>query len=208
MGGIDRIITNEITEKDVHTFRLDIDYSGRPEIIYMIDSPDAKDIKIYTERGSVKFKQEVMGSRTVLKFANPTRYYVLAYSKPNFVQFDQGIYHYVDTWADTGENLIVYGLPPYSVIDSCNYDWSKSKTSSNHLILDGRITGRFTTELMYRIDSAKFSEEDLLMVNDYIIDQIGFLTPPNLRDVLARSAELLDWLQRFQALAGLLSYFT
>ena len=80
MGGFDRVIINEIIENDINIFRLDCDFSGRPEIIYGIDSSDATDIQLYTEKGPVKYNQELIGSRTVLKFKNPKKYYVLVYS--------------------------------------------------------------------------------------------------------------------------------
>src|SRR5688500_11951893 len=105
MGALNCVIINEISNGDVHTFRFE--QSEREQIVYGIDVPNARDIRVYSNKGRVKFAQDAVGSRTVVRFDNRTGYYALAYTKPNLVKNDEGTYSYSEVWDTPGRSLIV-----------------------------------------------------------------------------------------------------
>ncbi len=205
MGALNCIIINEISDGSVHTFRLD--QSDRETTVYGIDTPDAQDISVYSERGRIRFTQEIVGSRTAVRFSNRAGYYALTYTKPNFIKNDGGIYSYSETWDVVGRSLIVFALPPYSVLVSANQEWQTSKTKENNLLLDLIFNGALKTEFQFQINSMEFTKSDFQLTNGANLP-IGFFYEPGfLKNVVAKSEELLDWLQRFQALYQLVIPF-
>jgi len=205
MGALNCIIINEVSDTGVHTFRLD--QSDRGNIVYGIDTPDARDISIYSEGGPIKFSQEVIGSRTAVRFSNRSGYYALTYTKPNLIKNDNGIYSYSETWDASGRSLIVFALPPYSVLVSANQEWQMSRTKENNLLLDLIFNGTLKTDFLFQVNSMEFAKSGFQLTNGANLP-IGFFYEPHfLKNVIAKSADLLDWLQRFQALYQLLIPF-
>jgi len=103
--------------------------------------------------------------------------------------------------------LVVFALPAYSVLLSANQTWTISKTENDNLLLDLIGTGTLKTDLQYQINSVAFAKQNVPLTDSNQL-QIGFFSNPGfLKRAIETSAELLDWLQRFQALFQLVAPF-
>jgi len=205
MGTFNCVIINEISDGNVHTFRFE--QSKNEKIVYGIDVSNAQDVNVYSEKGRIKFSQESIGSRTVIRFENRTGYYALTYTKPNFVKNERGIYSYSETWDTTRRSLIVFALPPFSVLVSTNQEWQISKTQGNNLLLDLVFYDTVKTAFQFQINSQEFIKGDFQLTNGANLPIGFFYDPAFLKNVVEKSAELLDWLQRFQAMYQLIALF-
>ena len=198
MGALNRIIINDISDGNINTFR--VDQSNREKIIYGIDVPDAQDINVFSEKGKIKFFKEIVGSRTIIRFENKTGFYGMTYTKPNFIKDDGGIYTYSEIWDAPERTLVLFSLPPYSVLINPKKHWEVSKTEQNNLLLDWIGSGTLKANFQYQINSKIFSEQEIRLVDGTQLQIHLFYKPQFFKKAINASAEILDWLQRFQSL--------